>query len=171
MLLPACRDAGWELLVAGCTLEGARSLGVLQPEALALAYSAADAVVFPTHYEACSFVVLEALASGTPLVTTEVGWMRTFLHAFPSYRPLVVVPTVADTVRGLRAVESLDPSVPAEAREWVATQCGLDRFASTWAALAERVADARDGQSRRSRLNMRRKSASPTAPETNRSNG
>ena len=47
----------------------------LRPERLAVAYRAASCVLFPTRYEACSYVVLEALASGVPLVTTTAGWM------------------------------------------------------------------------------------------------
>ncbi len=34
-------------------------------------YSAADVYVQPTHYDPCSLVVLEALASGLPVVTTR----------------------------------------------------------------------------------------------------
>jgi glycosyltransferase involved in cell wall biosynthesis len=140
VLAPACRAAGWELLVAGCTLDGATSLGVLQPDRLAFAYTAADAVVFPTHYEACSFVVLEALASGTSLVTTEVGWMRTFLRNMPEYRRLTVAPTALDTARGLRAAETIDPGLTVRAREWIERHCALEDFADAWGRLADEVA-------------------------------
>jgi UDP-glucose:(heptosyl)LPS alpha-1,3-glucosyltransferase len=36
-------------------------------------YAAADALVHPTRWDACSLVVLEALASGLPIVTTRVN--------------------------------------------------------------------------------------------------
>lgn len=41
-------------------------------------YSSADMLVHPTFYDACSLVVLEALASGLPVITTRyngAGWI------------------------------------------------------------------------------------------------
>ncbi len=61
-------------------------------------------MLFPTRYEACSYVVLEALASGVPLVTTTAGWMGEFLAGCPAYAPLIVtpdVPSVASTLSRL----------------------------------------------------------------------
>jgi glycosyltransferase involved in cell wall biosynthesis len=53
----ACRKAGFTLLVAGSGApSSARSLGVLSPADLAHAYRAADCVVLPSRYEACSFL-------------------------------------------------------------------------------------------------------------------
>ena len=93
---PAPRAAGWELLHAGApALDGARHLGLLEPEQLADAYAAANCLLFPTRYEACSYVLLEALASGTPAVTTRVGWTRTLLRELPAYEALCVRPDVA----------------------------------------------------------------------------
>ncbi len=48
---------------------GARHLGVLDHPEEAL--RAADVLLHPTHYDPFPLVVLEALASGTPVVTTE----------------------------------------------------------------------------------------------------
>ncbi|HEY1457650.1 MAG TPA: glycosyltransferase family 4 protein, partial [Solirubrobacteraceae bacterium] len=71
LLLESCREAGWRLIHAGARcIAGAHSLGVLEPEELAKAYAAADCLLFPTRYEACSYVILEALACGTPVLTT-----------------------------------------------------------------------------------------------------
>ncbi len=36
-------------------------------------YAASDAFVLPTYYDACSLVVIEAMASGLPVVTTEAN--------------------------------------------------------------------------------------------------
>jgi glycosyltransferase involved in cell wall biosynthesis len=143
LLVPACRTAGWELLLAGAEFDGGRGLGVLQPEALAWAYAAADAVLFPTRYEACSFVVLEALASGIPLVTTEVGWMRTFLRSVPEYRQLIVQPSAPDIAAKLRAVGSIPQALTTQARNWIAANSNVDRFSEQWVDLVERVASGK----------------------------
>jgi len=47
----------------------------LRPDARAL-MGAADAIVLPSHWEGLPLVALEALASGTPLVATEVRGLR-----------------------------------------------------------------------------------------------
>jgi glycosyltransferase involved in cell wall biosynthesis len=141
LLLPSCRREGYELIVAGRSdLDGARTLGVLSPEATAWAYAAADCVLFPTRYEACSWVVLEALAAGTPLLTTRVGWMETFLRAMPEYRALSVWPDVDDLAAQLRRLPEFDTEPLTRAgREWMERHGSYEVFAARWAALAERV--------------------------------
>ena len=137
----ACATAGYRLIVAGPSApSGAVALGVLGPDRVADAYRAADCVVFPTRYEACSFVVLEALASGVPLITTSVGWMADFARRRPGYGPLIVSPDVADVARVLRALPDLDVS-PAvdDARELVARENGLAAFGSRWTEFASKV--------------------------------
>jgi glycosyltransferase involved in cell wall biosynthesis len=151
--LESCRRAGFELLVAGPRpISGARHLGVVEPERLAMLYSACDCVVFPSRYEACSYVVLEALASRVPLVTTEVGWMKTFLRYVPEYRVLVARPTPDDFARVLDCLD--DPAVPAAvetAYEWVRDHNSLEVFSSNWRRLidvalgaSQNRSDARD---------------------------
>jgi glycosyltransferase involved in cell wall biosynthesis len=147
LLLPACERAGFELLVAGrSTLDGGRELGILSPEDTAWAYAAADCVLFPSRYEACSWVVLEAIASGTPLLTTRVGWMETFLRELPEYRALCVWPEVADVAARLRSLVYADHAdLTAAARRWMEQWGSYDVFAGRWGALVERVA-AEDGR-------------------------
>ena len=142
LLLQACERAGFELMVAGhSTLPGGHELGVLSPEDTAWAYAAADCVLFPTRYEACSWVVLEALASGVPLLTTRVGWMETFLRELPGYRALCVWPEVDDVAARLRALaEEPRPDLVGAARDWIERNGGYDRFAERWSALIDRVA-------------------------------
>lgn len=142
LLEPAARAGGFELLVAGRDAPpSARHLGLLAPDRLALAYVAADVVLFPTRYEGCSFVVLEALASGTPLVTTAVGWMPEFLRALPDYRRLVVAPDVEDVAARLRTLDLAElDGLTSAAREWIVANNSLAVFERTWVELVDRVA-------------------------------
>lgn len=142
LLVPSCRREDYELIVAGRSdLDGARTLGVLSPESTAWAYTAADCVLFPSRYEACSWVVLEALAAGIPLLTTRVGWMETFLRAVPEYRTLSVWPDVDDVAAQLRRLRELDTEpLTHAARDWMERHGSYEVFAARWAALAERVA-------------------------------
>jgi glycosyltransferase involved in cell wall biosynthesis len=141
LLLPSCTRAGYELLVAGAsTLDGGRELGMLSPEETSWAYAAADCVLFPTRYEACSWVVLEALASGTPLLTTRVGWMETFLREVPDYRALCVWPDAGDIAARLERLGDEDhAALTAAARGWMERNGSYAVFAERWGALAERV--------------------------------
>ncbi len=141
-LLPqACRRAGYELVVAGPdSPPTAIALGTLAPEQLAAAYRAADCVVFPTRYEACSYVVLEALASGVPLVTTTAGWMAGFVGQCPAYQRLIVSPTADSVTATLQALPSLDlDQTLRQAREFIVSNNSLAAFGSSWLELTSKV--------------------------------
>ena len=60
-----CEDAGLGDMVA--------FLGKRSQDTLPYYYSAAEAVVMPSHYEFFGMVALEAMACGTPVVASEVG--------------------------------------------------------------------------------------------------
>jgi glycosyltransferase involved in cell wall biosynthesis len=140
-LLPtACASAGYQLLVAGRdTGAEAINLGVLAPAELAVAYAAADCVLFPSLYEACSYVVLEALACGVPLITTRVGWMPTLLAAVPEYEALCVEPVLEQLVARLRSLAQLDTErLSAAARAFVLEHNSLDAYAASWRELLDR---------------------------------
>jgi glycosyltransferase involved in cell wall biosynthesis len=137
----AARRAGYELLIAGPKgAPGIRHLGVLDPERLADAYAAADCIVFPTLYEACSLVVLEALACERPLITTPVGWMNTLLQAVPEYRRLCAQPTVEDISARMEALADLSTaSLTSAARTFVLEHNSLGRWAEQWEKLIDDV--------------------------------
>jgi len=137
LLLPASRRAGYGLLIAGSgDCPGATNLGVLSEQELAVAYAAADCVLFPSHYEACSYVVLETLACGTPLVASRVGWMPTLLEAVPEYEALCVDLDVEDITEHLRRLpETATSPVLDRARDWVLEHNSLERYAEQWRAL------------------------------------
>jgi len=137
LMVQASRRANYTLLVAGLgDAPGAQPLGILSPEELAVAYTAADAVLFPSRYEACSYVVLEALASGVPLLATRVGWMPTLLRAVPAYEALCIEPELEDIVDHLKALEHMELETPVRsAREWVLANNSLESYASAWKTL------------------------------------
>ncbi len=90
LAVAACRRASFTLLHAGTApLPGAEELGRLSAAELAAWYAAVDVVLAPSDYEAASLAVLEALAVGTPVVGTRVGWLRDLEFAVPGYRPLL----------------------------------------------------------------------------------
>jgi glycosyltransferase involved in cell wall biosynthesis len=137
LLLPAAQRAGYQLLVAGSgEREGAISLGTLSPQELAVAYAAADCVLFPSRYEACSYVVLEAIACGTPLVASRVGWMPTLLDAVPEYGSLCIELDVEDIAEHLRRLpQTATAPVLGRARDWVLEHNSLESYAQQWRGL------------------------------------
>lgn len=77
--------------------------GSYGPEDLAVALSAADAMVLPSEREGLANVWIEALASGTPLVITDVGGAREVVRSPASGRliaraPLAIVSAVRDVI-------------------------------------------------------------------------
>jgi glycosyltransferase involved in cell wall biosynthesis len=137
LLVDACRQADFQLLIAGAGgAIDAHNLGILAPESLANAYAAADCVLFPTRYEACSYVVLEALACGVPLLTTRVGWMPTLLRELPEYEALCVRPDHDDIVARLRQLAELDTDkLTSSARALVLRDNSLASYAAHWLRL------------------------------------
>jgi glycosyltransferase involved in cell wall biosynthesis len=137
VVVRGARQAGYELLIAGPDpAPGASHLGVLDPIRLAQAYRAADCLLFPTRYEACSLAILEALASGLPVLTTSVGWMSTFLAAVPRYRALCVEPRVDSIVSRLRSLPQLARAdLLADAQRFVTAENSLARWGERWRAL------------------------------------
>jgi glycosyltransferase involved in cell wall biosynthesis len=144
LVVEGAARGGYELLVAGPTAApGTHHLGVLAPGALAEAYSAADCVLFPSRYEGCSLVVLEALACGRPLLATRVGWMGTLLRAVPEYDALCIEPAVEQIAARLRALADFKSAeLCAAARTFVLANNSLAQWATHWERLIEELPGA-----------------------------
>ncbi len=75
-----CAGAGDERDAIHAVLPGnATCPGYLDPETLARVYASADLFAFPSKVEECANVVLEALASGLPVLVAAEGGMGRFL--------------------------------------------------------------------------------------------
>jgi D-inositol-3-phosphate glycosyltransferase len=59
---------------------GVHFIGPLSAEALAAAYAESDVVVVPSAYESYGLVVVEALACGTPVISTRTGAATAFVR-------------------------------------------------------------------------------------------
>ncbi|GGM21976.1 hypothetical protein GCM10011608_03400 [Micromonospora sonchi] len=136
----AASRAGYRLLTAGSgRVAGATSLGVLSPVELRTWIQAADCVLAPSDYEACSLAILEAMATGTAVVTTRVGYVHTLVRDVPSYRDLTASPgDLEEFTRALTLLPSRQQAV-AEATAFVRVENSLERFALYWSAA---IADA-----------------------------
>ncbi|MFN2433320.1 MAG: glycosyltransferase family 4 protein, partial [Gemmatimonadota bacterium] len=133
-------------LAARLRLGGVRFAGALARPAVALRYRQADVFVLTPHHEAFGNVFAEALASGLPVVGSEVGGVpeliREGLNGFlvAPDDPLAVVQALQrlESDPALRARLGAHNRADAEARlSWKAvTQRYLDLYASLHAARA-----------------------------------
>lgn len=136
--------AGFDLAVAGGSAPpGAHHLGLLDGEALVYAYRAADCVVLPSRYEACSLAGLEALATGVPLVCSRVGWFEDLFTAVPDYEAMACETNVASLASALRRLAAGPPTKAiGEARDLVRREHSLQVFGQRWGRIVERVGGA-----------------------------
>lgn len=149
-IISACERAGWQLVVAGPQAPGVGTyLGMLDHEDLPWAYAAADCVLLPTAYEGCSYVILETMACGIPILTTEVGWMPTLLAAVPEYRELLI-DTDASTVGDLLAAWPDDghARLTAAAAAFVDGHNTMQTFGAQWGEMIARTAPEADARGR-----------------------
>ncbi|MFG3708546.1 glycosyltransferase family 4 protein [Micromonospora sp. NPDC047670] len=136
----AASRAGYRLLAAGSgSVDGATSLGVLSPTELRTWIQAVDCVLAPSDYEACSLAILEAMATGTAVVTTRVGYVRTLVDHVPDYRDLTAPAGDLDEfTRALTMLPSRRQAVD-KATAFVRAENSLERFAEHWSAAIDEV--------------------------------
>jgi glycosyltransferase involved in cell wall biosynthesis len=108
-----------------------RFLGRLPPEKVALWLSASDVLCLPSRREGCPNVLLEALASGRPVVGSAVGGVPELLS---DETGLLVVP---DNPSALAA--GLEQAL---AREWAAARLRSSVPALSWTRVGETIYDA-----------------------------
>jgi glycosyltransferase involved in cell wall biosynthesis len=127
-----------QLVVAGGGVApaGARALGVLDDEGLALAYAAARVFLLPAHAENLPIAALESIACGTPVAAFDVGGMGDAVRdgATGALAPLGDVDALARAVTNL-----LDADLRDACRRVAETEFGAEREAQAFAALYEEL--------------------------------
>jgi UDP-glucose:(heptosyl)LPS alpha-1,3-glucosyltransferase len=120
-------------------------------------YAAADIYVHPTFHDSCSLVVLEALASGLPVITSRLnGAAELLTEGVEGY----VVPDPADVDDLLARLEPLFDTAVRErmglAARRLAMEHTLERNVNEVLAVYEEVIQTRGGEARQAMLRARR---------------
>jgi D-inositol-3-phosphate glycosyltransferase len=118
-------------------------LGKRGQDTLPYYYSAAEAVVVPSHYESFGMVALEAMACGTPVVASQVGGLAFLVQdGVTGYTVPVDDPqALADRLYQLLCDPSLRKSLGLQART-LAQEYAWERIAERIIALYREVVAA-----------------------------
>jgi glycosyltransferase involved in cell wall biosynthesis len=142
IFVAACTAAGWLPLCAGSPIPGAVNLGRLDSETLASAYSASDAVIFASRYEAASLALLEALACGAVPLVSNVGSVGSLLKRSPELAECLIdvdQQAVAAKLRELAAAPERFRRAASAAANVVRMDYSLQRVEQEWAVLFDAV--------------------------------
>ncbi len=131
-------DPTWAFEAAGVDAEvrGAVDLvGGVPPEQVSAQYRRATVTLLPAEYEAFGMVLIESLASGTPVVCADSGGMPEIV-ADPSVGRVVPRQDAEDVSRALLEAITMaaSPGTPSRCRQW-ATQWSWDRVGDRHEAL------------------------------------
>jgi glycosyltransferase involved in cell wall biosynthesis len=143
----AKRVPGLRLTIAGCGVDAERVMQWFSPsvrdrlevlpfvsrEEMPALYAQHDIFVFPSLFEGLPIVLLEAMAAGMPVVTTETCGMKDVVE--DDYNGLLVKP--ADAAAFVAATERLIHSPELRARLGRAAQETMKRH--TWDRVAEQL--------------------------------
>jgi D-inositol-3-phosphate glycosyltransferase len=110
-------------------------LGKQDQDSLPYYYSAAEAVVVPSHYESFGMVALEAMACGTPVVASQVGGLAYLVQdGITGYTvPFSDVEALADRLAELLK----DPDL----RDKLGLQAASLARQFSWEIIASRIVD------------------------------
>ena len=118
----------WRRRDRGAALPRVMFLEKLDPAAIAAAYCAADVFLYTSRLDVQPLVLLDAMAAGTPFLSTDVGCVREFPGGLvaPGLRPL------AGALRRLLADDALRSTLSeaglAASRRYYNWPCVLDRY-------------------------------------------
>ena len=112
-------------LVAALGLEGTvEFLGAKGQELLPCYYALASAVIMPSDYESFGMVALEAMASGTPVIASEVGGLAFLVrdqetgYLVPVREPAVLADRVARLLRDTKLQQAMRSAAISTARRY-----------------------------------------------------
>jgi glycosyltransferase involved in cell wall biosynthesis len=112
--------------------------GYLAGEELATAYASADVFVFPSTTDTFGNVIIEAQASGLPVIVSTVGGPKELVE--PGVNGFVTkaldAQALADAVRAIVVAPELRAEMSRRARESVADRSWPAAFEKFWAATA-----------------------------------
>jgi glycosyltransferase involved in cell wall biosynthesis len=152
LAVEACRRAGARLLVAGGWRgAGAESLGRVSEEELRDLYRGAAAFVDPTRYEGFGYGVLEAMASGAPVIASAVTSIPEVVGDAGLLCPPGSIEAFADAIRRVIQDDSLRAELRAKGLQRAAAftwnQTGAGLSAALDAALSGVATERRAGPS------------------------
>ncbi|RDW18512.1 glycosyltransferase family 1 protein [Oceanobacillus arenosus] len=106
------------------TIHNLSFAGFLEKEELAAAYAAADLFVFPSVTETFGNVVLESMASGTPVIGANAGGVRTIIENDVTGKlcPEKNVEAFVDAITGLLSSEEKRRSMSLEGVKYAQSQ-------------------------------------------------
>jgi glycosyltransferase involved in cell wall biosynthesis len=112
--------------------------GYLAGEELATAYASADVFVFPSTTDTFGNVIIEAQASGLPVIVSTIGGPKELVE--PGVNGFVIkaldAQALADAIRSLVREPELRAEMASRARESVVDRSWPAAFQKFWAATA-----------------------------------
>ncbi len=129
--IPELGDLAAQLGIA----DAVRFLGPIRNERVPKAFQGADVIAVPSHYEAFGLVALEARATGTPIVASDVGGLRELVA---TENGGVRIPAKNYAAWADALDEVLDPTELQRRRALARDQHGND--VHSWRRIAQKIA-------------------------------